>query len=174
MRRSVRQAIELLVSDTPPFMQGKRMSAALRGAIGKYIENEHWVRPLRQESLTRRTRSPRRKFFLLRALRALRVLRAAESVSVAGILLAMTLNRQPDALTAERWDVLIVGGGIVGSAIARDAAMRGLRSGSQHILCRRATTVSHWVTADRASASADSVTPRDYEPSRANPIAARP
>ena len=30
-------------------------------------------------------------------------------------------------LTAETWDLLVVGGGIVGAGIARDAAMRGLR-----------------------------------------------
>ena len=30
--------------------------------------------------------------------------------------------------TAETWDVLIVGGGIVGAGVARDAAMRGLRT----------------------------------------------
>ncbi len=34
-----------------------------------------------------------------------------------------------DALTAERLDVLVVGGGIVGAGVARDAAMRGLRVG---------------------------------------------
>lgn len=32
-----------------------------------------------------------------------------------------------DALAAGRWDVLVVGGGIVGAGVARDAAMRGLR-----------------------------------------------
>lgn len=34
-----------------------------------------------------------------------------------------------EALTAERLDVLVVGGGIVGAGVARDAAMRGLRTG---------------------------------------------
>ena len=33
-----------------------------------------------------------------------------------------------DGLAAETWDVLIVGGGIVGAGVARDAAMRGLRT----------------------------------------------
>lgn len=37
--------------------------------------------------------------------------------------------RQIDALTADRLDVLVVGGGIVGAGVARDAAMRGLRVG---------------------------------------------
>ena len=32
-------------------------------------------------------------------------------------------------LTAERLDVLVIGGGIVGAGVARDAAMRGLRTG---------------------------------------------
>src|SRR5215213_6635539 len=32
-------------------------------------------------------------------------------------------------LSAERLDVLVIGGGIVGAGIARDAAMRGLRVG---------------------------------------------
>lgn len=32
-----------------------------------------------------------------------------------------------DALSAGRWDVLVVGGGIVGAGVARDAALRGLR-----------------------------------------------
>ncbi len=32
------------------------------------------------------------------------------------------------SLCAERWDVLIIGGGIVGAGVARDAAMRGLRT----------------------------------------------
>ncbi len=31
-----------------------------------------------------------------------------------------------DALAAGRWDVLVIGGGIVGAGVARDAAMRGL------------------------------------------------
>lgn len=30
-------------------------------------------------------------------------------------------------LAAEPWDVLVVGGGIVGAGIARDAALRGMR-----------------------------------------------
>src|SRR2546427_5764072 len=30
-------------------------------------------------------------------------------------------------MAAERWDVLVIGGGIVGAGIARDAAMRGMR-----------------------------------------------
>lgn len=34
-----------------------------------------------------------------------------------------------DALAAEPWDVLVVGGGIVGAAAARDAALRGLKVG---------------------------------------------
>src|SRR3954466_2211630 len=34
-----------------------------------------------------------------------------------------------DAITAEPLDLLIIGGGIVGSGVARDAAMRGLRVG---------------------------------------------
>ena len=40
------------------------------------------------------------------------------------------------ALTAEELDVLVIGGGIVGSGVARDAAMRGLRVGliEQHDL----------------------------------------
>ena len=33
------------------------------------------------------------------------------------------------ALTSDRLDVLVIGGGIVGAGIARDAAMRGLRTG---------------------------------------------
>lgn len=37
--------------------------------------------------------------------------------------------RAIDALTSDQLDVLVVGGGIVGSGIARDAAMRGLRVG---------------------------------------------
>jgi glycerol-3-phosphate dehydrogenase len=32
-------------------------------------------------------------------------------------------------LTDEPLDVLVIGGGIVGSCVARDAAMRGLRTG---------------------------------------------
>ncbi len=43
----------------------------------------------------------------------------------------------PEAVRAEQWseirdqplDVLVVGGGIVGAGVARDAAMRGLRTG---------------------------------------------
>ena len=33
-----------------------------------------------------------------------------------------------DSLTGEPWDVLVIGGGIVGAGVARDAAMRGLRT----------------------------------------------
>ena len=33
-----------------------------------------------------------------------------------------------DALTREPFDVLVVGGGITGAGVARDAAMRGLRT----------------------------------------------
>jgi glycerol-3-phosphate dehydrogenase len=36
---------------------------------------------------------------------------------------------QADALRGELLDVLIVGGGIVGAGVARDAALRGLRAG---------------------------------------------
>ncbi len=36
------------------------------------------------------------------------------------------MERRPDRLTERRWDVLIVGGGITGTTIARDAALRGL------------------------------------------------
>ena len=32
-------------------------------------------------------------------------------------------------LAAESWDVLVIGGGIVGAGIARDAAMRGMTIG---------------------------------------------
>src|SRR5580698_3508006 len=38
-------------------------------------------------------------------------------------------QKAADALTANTLDLLIIGGGIVGSGIARDAAMRGLRVG---------------------------------------------
>jgi glycerol-3-phosphate dehydrogenase len=38
-------------------------------------------------------------------------------------------TRQADALGSELLDVLIVGGGIVGAGVARDAALRGLRTG---------------------------------------------
>src|SRR5215472_14932962 len=37
--------------------------------------------------------------------------------------------RDYSALAAEPLDVLIIGGGIVGAGIARDAAMRGLKTG---------------------------------------------
>jgi len=40
-----------------------------------------------------------------------------------------TRREQTDRLTAEHLDVLVVGGGIVGAGIARDAAMRGIRVG---------------------------------------------
>lgn len=43
-------------------------------------------------------------------------------------LLALRAGRL-DQLTAEALDVLVVGGGIVGAGVARDAAMRGLRAG---------------------------------------------
>src|SRR5215217_1565011 len=32
-------------------------------------------------------------------------------------------------LTGQTWDVLVIGGGIVGAGVARDAAMRGLKTG---------------------------------------------
>ena len=35
--------------------------------------------------------------------------------------------RKLDAMTSDALDVLVIGGGIVGSGVARDAAMRGLR-----------------------------------------------
>src|SRR6516164_9249993 len=38
-------------------------------------------------------------------------------------------NRETAALAAELLDVLVIGGGIVGAGVARDAAMRGLRTG---------------------------------------------
>src|SRR5580698_290923 len=38
-------------------------------------------------------------------------------------------QKAADALTANTLDLLVIGGGIVGSGIARDAAMRGLRVG---------------------------------------------
>lgn len=37
------------------------------------------------------------------------------------------MRRDLDALQAERFDVLVAGGGIVGACVARDAALRGLR-----------------------------------------------
>ena len=37
------------------------------------------------------------------------------------------MNRDTSALAAEQFDVLIIGGGILGAGIARDAALRGLR-----------------------------------------------
>jgi glycerol-3-phosphate dehydrogenase len=37
------------------------------------------------------------------------------------------MNRDPVALAAEQFDALIIGGGILGAGIARDAALRGLR-----------------------------------------------
>src|SRR5437016_13576136 len=33
----------------------------------------------------------------------------------------------PEQLSSRRWDILIIGGGIVGAGVARDAAMRGLK-----------------------------------------------
>ena len=36
------------------------------------------------------------------------------------------MTREPDALTARRWDLLVVGGGIHGAFAAYDAALRGL------------------------------------------------
>jgi len=41
----------------------------------------------------------------------------------------MTREKNLSFLTSEPLDVLIIGGGIVGSSVARDAAMRGLRTG---------------------------------------------
>src|SRR5438105_10747829 len=32
-----------------------------------------------------------------------------------------------EQLSSRRWDILVIGGGIVGAGVARDAAMRGLR-----------------------------------------------
>lgn len=49
------------------------------------------------------------------------------------------------------------------ASVSSIAAMQGLRSGSQHILCKRPTTVSQRVIAERASLSSESVTSRDYE-----------
>ena len=43
--------------------------------------------------------------------------------------MSATRERAIQALSQEELDVLIIGGGIVGSGIARDAAMRGLRTG---------------------------------------------
>jgi glycerol-3-phosphate dehydrogenase len=37
------------------------------------------------------------------------------------------MRREPERLAKERFDVLVIGGGILGCAIARDAALRGLR-----------------------------------------------
>src|SRR5688572_15956066 len=36
------------------------------------------------------------------------------------------MERRPDRLAERRWDALIIGGGITGATIARDAALRGL------------------------------------------------
>ncbi len=50
--------------------------------------------------------------------------------------LPQSRNTQLEQLTAEELDLLVVGGGIVGAGIVRDAAMRGLRAGlvEQHDL----------------------------------------
>src|SRR3954453_15187177 len=37
------------------------------------------------------------------------------------------MQRQPDALTEEVFDLLVIGGGITGAGVALDAALRGLR-----------------------------------------------
>ncbi|MHC4176402.1 MAG: glycerol-3-phosphate dehydrogenase/oxidase [Planctomycetota bacterium] len=52
------------------------------------------------------------------------------------VALQQSRTAQIEALTAEPLDVLVVGGGILGAGIARDAAMRGLRVGlvEQHDL----------------------------------------
>jgi len=41
--------------------------------------------------------------------------------------LNVTRSRTIDELAAQRWDVLVIGGGILGAGAARDAALRGLR-----------------------------------------------
>lgn len=38
------------------------------------------------------------------------------------------MNCDPSVLAGQTWDVLIIGGGIVGAGVARDAAMRGLKT----------------------------------------------
>ena len=38
------------------------------------------------------------------------------------------MNRNPSTLGDQPWDVLVIGGGIVGAGVARDAAMRGLKT----------------------------------------------
>ena len=43
--------------------------------------------------------------------------------------LAASRAAAADELSAAALDVLVVGGGIVGAGVARDAAMRGLRTG---------------------------------------------
>lgn len=48
------------------------------------------------------------------------------------------------------------------------ARIRGLRSGSQHILCRRSTTATHSARADRASVRDWSGMRQGYEPSHTN------
>ena len=37
------------------------------------------------------------------------------------------MNRNPEALSSQKFDLAIIGGGIQGAATARDAAMRGLK-----------------------------------------------
>ena len=41
---------------------------------------------------------------------------------------AISASAELDRLAGQRWDVLVVGGGIVGAGVVRDAAMRGLKA----------------------------------------------
>ena len=40
----------------------------------------------------------------------------------------MTIKRDFDAVAGETFDLIVIGGGIIGTGIARDAAMRGIKT----------------------------------------------
>lgn len=48
------------------------------------------------------------------------------------------MNRDLTALANQNFDVLVIGGGIFGAGVARDAALRGLR------VARLMTPLLHW------------------------------